>query len=205
MNKSKVSVVIPTLDKEEVTRTLKHIENQIYDGEIETIVVNEPELDIAEARNKGIRKASGEIIAFTNDDCYPKKDWIKEATKHFDNSEIGGVEGYTYGGLERIVSWGYMTSNIFYKKEVLEEVGGLDTELSRWRDDTDIGWRILKQGYKITYESKARVEHPSTSNSEIQLDKKVRLFKKHPKKYLENGVFYLTIKGILCQFTKWRY
>src|ERR1700742_4574973 len=38
--------------------------------------VPEPRPGLSLARNTGIAAASGEIIAFTDDDCVPAKDWL---------------------------------------------------------------------------------------------------------------------------------
>ncbi|MFT4283155.1 MAG: glycosyltransferase family A protein, partial [Candidatus Woesearchaeota archaeon] len=35
------------------------------------------------ARNKGISNSNGEIIAFTDSDCIPNKDWLSEGVKAF--------------------------------------------------------------------------------------------------------------------------
>lgn len=47
----------------------------------------------AEKRNLGIQAATGEVIAFIDDDAYPETHWIENAVKYFSNPEIGGVGG----------------------------------------------------------------------------------------------------------------
>jgi len=43
----------------------------------------EPELGLSHARNKGIKKANGEIIAFIDDDALPESDWIEVLIRSF--------------------------------------------------------------------------------------------------------------------------
>ncbi len=44
-------------------------------------------------RNMAMKKAEGEFLAFIDSDAYPKKDWLKNAIKYFDNENIGVVGG----------------------------------------------------------------------------------------------------------------
>lgn len=53
----------------------------------------EPQAGIAFARNRGIKEAAGDIIAFTDDDCVVDKNWlksIKETFARYDPDCIGG-------------------------------------------------------------------------------------------------------------------
>src|ERR1041385_1733163 len=43
-----------------------------------------PQHGPASARNCGWRKAKGGIIAFTDDDCLPQRDWLSKALAAFD-------------------------------------------------------------------------------------------------------------------------
>src|SRR3989338_4283651 len=47
----------------------------------------------AEKRNLGVKLAKGEILAFIDDDAYPRTDWIEKALIAFENKKIGIVGG----------------------------------------------------------------------------------------------------------------
>src|SRR4051794_36185516 len=47
------------------------------------IVVEEPEPGLARARNAGIAASSGEILAFTDDDCYVSPDFLVRIEERF--------------------------------------------------------------------------------------------------------------------------
>jgi glycosyltransferase involved in cell wall biosynthesis len=47
----------------------------------------------AEKRNLGIQKATGEIVAFLDDDAFPIANWLEHAVKYFTLPDVGGVGG----------------------------------------------------------------------------------------------------------------
>lgn len=47
----------------------------------------------AQKRDRGARKAAGEILAFIDDDAYPTRDWLKNMVKNFANLGVAGVGG----------------------------------------------------------------------------------------------------------------
>ena len=56
--------------------------------------VCEAKIGLSHARNRAIHEASGDIIAFVDDDVYFGKNWLKEIRKAFDeNSDISCVGG----------------------------------------------------------------------------------------------------------------
>ena len=46
--------------------------------EVDKIRLNEKNLGLSESRNKGIKEAKGDIIAFFDDDAVADEDWLKE-------------------------------------------------------------------------------------------------------------------------------
>lgn len=72
----RISVVVPTRDRPEaLQRCLAALDAQSVPAEI--VVVEDAEgRGPAWARNEGVRRAQGEVICFTDDDCEPSKGWV---------------------------------------------------------------------------------------------------------------------------------
>jgi len=51
--------------------------------------------NLAMSRNIGIEMASGDIIAFIDDDAVPHPAWLTHLAKHYHDPKIGGVGGFT--------------------------------------------------------------------------------------------------------------
>jgi glycosyltransferase involved in cell wall biosynthesis len=77
----RISVVVPTRDRPELLkRCLAALEKQTVPVEI--VVVEDSEgRGPAWARNEGVRRARGEIICFTDDDCAPSPGWAEALAK----------------------------------------------------------------------------------------------------------------------------
>ena len=73
----RISVVVPTRDRPELLqRCLAALEKQTVPAEI--VVVEDKEgRGPAWARNEGVRRAQGEVICFTDDDCAPFPNWAE--------------------------------------------------------------------------------------------------------------------------------
>lgn len=52
-------------------------------------IVSEPVKGLSRARNAGLRAARGEIVVFTDDDCYVRPDLIEEYRKVFSDPNLG--------------------------------------------------------------------------------------------------------------------
>ncbi len=139
-------------------------------------------------RDMSIEHAQGEILAFLDDDAYPKKDWLTKALKQFNSSQVAAVCGpavtpssdpfwaklsgafytsYMGSGTERFRYWpsgkikevgDYPSVNLFIRKSVFEEMGGFDTHY--WPgEDTKLCLEVIKKGYKIIYDPEIFVWH----------------------------------------------
>ncbi|MFO7947234.1 MAG: glycosyltransferase family 2 protein, partial [Armatimonadota bacterium] len=45
------------------------------------------------AINRGLEVASGDIVAFTDDDAVPRSQWLKCLVSHYEDPDVGGVGG----------------------------------------------------------------------------------------------------------------
>lgn len=55
--------------------------------------VHEPKPGLATARNAGLSAAEGELIVFTDDDCYPEPNFLVEAKRAFEDPAVGFAGG----------------------------------------------------------------------------------------------------------------
>jgi glycosyltransferase involved in cell wall biosynthesis len=131
------------------------------------------------SRNMGIAQAKGPIIAFTDADCVAEQDWLKNGTAKMVEG-TGLVQGrtipnpaHTNTTFSRTMSVAkenglYPTCNIFYRKNVLDQLGGFSPDFCginclgspRWGgEDTDLAWRVKKQGWKSVFADDTVIYH----------------------------------------------
>ena len=139
-------------------------------------------------RDVGVRKAKGEIIAFIDDDAYPREDWLKNAVRNFRDDTVAAVGGpastapsddfWQKTGGEVLASWmvggvhlyrmlpresrevdDYPTCNLLVRKSTFEDVGGFDSPY--WPgEDTVLCWKLTHQAKKkIIYDPNVQVYH----------------------------------------------
>lgn len=131
----------------------------------------------ARARNAGIGAAQGRIVAFTDDDCRPDPKWL-EAGVQFLESGFDLVSGRTLPEPRGAQTAGdfdyammvpgpdprYSTCNMFYRREVLEQVGGfrdvfVSSSGDHFGEDTDLAWRAIETGARAGFCRDALVFH----------------------------------------------
>lgn len=135
----------------------------------------------AAARNRGLREATGGILAFTDDDCVPPRDWLQCHWEHHRDPKVGAVGGLQvpdapsffdkvqwahyaeeYGSLARIeaiAAWeGLATSNLSVKREVFERVGFFD-EAFLTGSDPEFARRACRSGYALIRDPRLTVRH----------------------------------------------
>lgn len=166
------------------------------------------------ARNVGWRAARGEIIAFTDDDCLPTPGWLRAGLSVF-SGEVVGATGKLVMPLAhiptdyernatRLEKSEFITANCFYRRAMLEQVGGFDERFTAaWREDSDLfftlrkyveknGCRNLELLSAFVYAPRAVVIHPvrpAPWGISIRQQRKsmfnALLYKKHPVAYRE--------------------
>lgn len=177
-----VSVVIPTIPENDY-RLVDTLQSQTVD-DYEVVVVSDNSLDICEARNLGIQRAEGSIIANTDDDCRPPKTWIESIQETFHSNPdlvlLGGCLDKHSSGPHQ-----YIGANTSYRRSEAIEIGGFDTEFAGWRDDTDFGFRMeIEYGEdRCMFDPNLEVEHigPLRTTVDRELEQKFRI--KYPIRY----------------------
>jgi len=71
----------------------KKISKKYSDKRLKIIKTGKENTKPSFKRNLGMKKAKGEFFAFIDSDAYPKKDWLRNAIKYFDDDKIGIVGG----------------------------------------------------------------------------------------------------------------
>jgi glycosyltransferase involved in cell wall biosynthesis len=126
----------------------------------------------AAARNLGIRQARGAVVAMTDSDTLPARDWLAKLAEAFmQHPEAVGVEGQVYAqneGAFGILGEGptnreggvYLTCNCAYRRDVLLKIGGFDETFPfPAYEDTELAARAKALG-PIVWQPEAKVVPP---------------------------------------------
>ncbi len=131
-----------------------------------------PKVSAAAARNIGIKFSKGDIIAFTDSDCVPDKNWLENILQCFKNNpELVGVGGkmlpleskndieafsanvflkeimkfpkQAFKPSEKFLPGSFITANCAYRKDALIEIDGFNELFKNNAEDIDLFWRMI--------------------------------------------------------------
>lgn len=139
-------------------------------------VVSTPNRGPAAARNAGCRTVTTEWIAFTDDDCLPRPDWLEELVRTAADDAADVVQGVTlpdpsvdrstlpwHARSQRILGWSgrYQTCNLLVRAQRFVDAGGFDVRFPShgFGEDTDLGLRLVRGGAVPAFAPGAVVHH----------------------------------------------
>lgn len=147
---------------------------ELAETRVERVIRNATSLGPAGARQEGWPLARANFIAFTDDDCRPEPDWLEKGLQAHHNSPRSIVQGKTRPDVNsdidlrtplarsiRVDHLGpfFETCNVFYPKQLLEQIGGFDSVIATAGEDADLAMRALATGCGAVFAEDAVVNH----------------------------------------------
>jgi len=219
-----VSIIIPTYkDWDRLQLCLQALQMQTYSQDLfEIIIVNNAPQDIRPkhfkipgnciliseakpgsyaARNSALAICRGSIVGFTDSDCIPDKNWIKNAVGFFrDHPEIERIGGaiqiffkshkpskvelydeiFAFPQKAYVESGNAVTANMFTYRESFDKIGLFDSSLLSG-GDYQWGKRAFLAGCKIGYAPNVLVKHPARPSVKDLVEKAKRVGKGQAK------------------------
>jgi GT2 family glycosyltransferase len=176
--------------------------------------IRQPNHGLSHARNVGLHAASGEIVAYTDSDCFADPDWLSHLAYQFERSDAAAVGGPNLtpedGWLAACVAAapGQPTHvlesdqvaehipgcNMAFRREALAQINGFDPQYRTAGDDVDVCWRLQQAGWWISFAPGAFVWHHRRQSPRAYLrqqrgygEAEALLQFKHPDKFNGRG------------------
>lgn len=160
------------------------------------------------ARNTGARLATGDILVYTDADCVPRRDWLTQLTRSFEEGVV--AVGGTYdianpaSRLARVVQAeianrhqqfkgdvDFLGSfNVAYRRSAFEAVDGFNPSYRQASgEDNDLAYRLHDTGGRMVFNPQAIVAHyhPERLFAYLRTQARhgywrVKLYQEHPRR-----------------------
>ena len=166
---------------------------------------------LSAARNLGARLATGEILAYTDDDCLAEPDWLDHLAKAFDDPQWVAAGGPNIPPPPRNRTEAVVAAapgapvhvllddseaehlpgcNLAIRKNALMAIGGFRAHYVAAGDDVDVCWRLREAGGRLRYMPGAMVWHHRRYQARAYLRQQAGygraealLMKDHPQRF----------------------
>jgi GT2 family glycosyltransferase len=176
--------------------------------------IHQPNRGLSAARNAGLQAATGEIVAYTDSDCYADPHWLTQLVYQFQGNDAAAVGGPNLSPEDGWLAACVAASpgqpmhvlesdqvaehipgcNMAFRRDALLAINGFDSLYRKAGDDVDVCWRIQQAGYWITFAPGAFVWHHRRQNPRAYLrqqagygEAEALLQFKHPDKFNGRG------------------
>ena len=239
----KVSVVVCTYNGSRTIRQCLEAIGRLQFSNYEVIVVDDGSTDstaeiagsfdvrlistenrgLSSARNSGLRAATGEIVAYIDDDAQPDPHWLSYLVHTFGTTDHAGVGGPNLsppedgpvarcvadapGGPTHVLLTDQLAEhipgcNMAFRTTLLREIGGFDRQFRIAGDDVDVCWRLQQKGQTLGFHPAAVVWHHRRNSIRGYLRQQLNygraeamLEAKWPEKY--NAIGHVSWRGRL--------
>lgn len=170
---------------------------------------------LSAARNAGAAAATGEILAFTDDDCEPDAEWLQRLGRVFADGRFAAAGGPNLPPRPRtrheavVCAASGAPSHVMFDDEeaehlpgcnlavtraAFEAVGGFDVRFHTAGDDVDFCWRLRDAGFRLGFAPGAFVWHRRRPGIRAFLGQQWGygraerlLITKHPQRFSKRG------------------
>lgn len=137
------------------------------------------------ARNRGAKLAKGEFLFFLDSDAILSRRAIRRIENRFRSEDTLALVGcrVEHKFERKLDQWIYAEERTRKKQEfdtysfsacgaairrsVFEKIGGFNEKIFIYNEEVDLSYRIIREGYRVSYDSQAVVYHfPSNSGRE---------------------------------------
>jgi GT2 family glycosyltransferase len=143
-------------------------------------VVSTQRCGLSSARNTGLEAATGDIVAYLDDDAFPDRHWLTYIAQAYATGDYAGVGGPNLsppgdGAVASCIAQApgnpvhvllsdceaehIPGCNCSFRKDVLEAIGGFDPLFRVAGDDVDVCWRLRERGWRLAFSPAAVVWH----------------------------------------------
>ena len=148
-------------------------------------LIEHDHIGLAAARNAGLEAATGEIVAYIDDDACPDPDWLTYLADSFTTEDWAGVGGPNVpprdanivaeavarapGGPTHVLTSDREAEhipgcNMAFRRSDLVSIGGFDPRFRAAGDDVDVCWRLRDRGARLGFNCAAMVWHRRRSS-----------------------------------------